>query len=374
MSTWRTALAMLAACAAVLGLIAWASPEPDRVTDRGLYEASAAQMIVPDCSDLQCFRVLVPWVLGRIPGPSVVRWKAYAAHANAGSAVGVWLLCLALGFQRRAAWMAAAISGLGFGSLYTLHDPFTSDPLMFAIGPIATTALVTGRFAIATAIGVVGVFAKEFAAAPLYAFAACAVLERRWMTAIRAFVAGNAAFIAWAMLTITLMLRFDYTYGWNGNGSADFGHGAALALWLEHQSARGIAFAMFNEFGALYILAPAGLLFAPRRLRRLVLVSLPIAAVFGYVQQPDRGLWNFHYLVAPLAVLVLERAPAPLAWGTIVAFAIGNLRVGAQLPIAGVARIAIALSLLLAIASAVTAWRNSADRLIAFDEGTGAVA
>jgi hypothetical protein len=374
MTTWKTALAMLAAFAVVLGVIAWASPEPDRVTDRGLYEATAAQIIVPDCSDLQCFRVLVPWVLGRMPGRSVVRWKAYATLANAGAAVGVWVLCLTLGFQRRAAWMAAAISGFGFGSLYTLHDPFTSDPLMFAVGPATTAALMLERFGTAAAIAVVGVFAKEFAAAPLYAFAAYAASERRWMTAVRAFVAGNAAFIAWAVLTIALMLRFDYTYGWNGNGSADFGNGAALALWLQHQSARGIAFAMFNEFGALYILAPAGLLLAPRRLRRLALVSLPIAAIFGYVQQPDRGLWNFHYLVAPLAVLVLERAPAALAWGTIVSFAIGNLRVGAQLPIAGVARVAIALSLVLAVVSTVTAWRSRSGGQVAFDAGAGVIA
>ena len=374
MTTWKTALAMLAVFAVPLGVIAWASPEPDRVTDRGLYEASAAQVIVPDCSDLQCFRVLVPWVLGRLPGPSVLRWKAYAMLANAGSAVGVWVLCLTLGFQRRAAWMAAAISGFGFGSLYTLHDPFTSDPLMFAIGPLATAALVVGRFGVATTLAVVGVFAKEFAAAPAYAFAAYSAIERRWKSAVESLVAGNAGFITWAVLTMTLMLRFDYTYGWNGNGSADFGNGAALALWLEHQSARGIAFAMFNEFGALYILAPAGLLFAPRGLRRLILVSLPIAAIFGYVQQPDRGLWNFHYLVAPLAALVLERVPAPLAWSTIAAFAIGNLRVGAQLPIAGVARVAIVLSLVLAVVSTLLAWRNSPDRLFAFDERTGAVA
>ena len=38
---------------------------------------------------------------------------------------------------------------------------------------------------------------------------------------------------------------------------------------------------MFNEFGALYVLAPVGFLLAPRRLRRLALVSLPIAALFG---------------------------------------------------------------------------------------------
>jgi hypothetical protein len=374
MTITKGALVMLAMFTGALGIIAWASPAPDRVTDRGLYEATAAQVIVPDCSDLQCFRVLVPWVLGRLPGPSTVRWKAYATLANAAAAVGVWLLCLTLGFPRRAAWMAAAISAFGFGSLYTLHDPFTSDPLMFAIGPAATTALMVGRFGTATAIGVIGVLAKEFAAAPLYAFTAWAVIERRWLAAARAFVAGNAAFITWALLTITLMLRFDYTYGWNGNGSADFGNGAALALWLQHQSARGIAFAMFNEFGALYLLAPAGFLFAPRRVRHLVLVSLPIAAVFGYVQQPDRGLWNFHYLVAPLAVLVLERVPAALAWATIVCFAVGNLRVGAQLPIAGPARVAIALSVALAAVCTLAAWRNPTHPVVGFDDGGGVIA
>ena len=46
-------------------------------------------------------------------------------------------------------------------------------------------------------------------------------------------------------------------------------------------------------------------------MRRLAVVSLPIAALFGYVQQPDRALWNFHYLVTPFAALVLERVPVP---------------------------------------------------------------
>jgi hypothetical protein len=345
--------------AAVLALIAWASPAPNRVTDRNLYEGAAEQVIVPDCSDLQCFRVLVPWVLGRLPGASTVRWKAYAAAANAAGAAAVFALCLTLGLSRRGAIIASALSAFGFGSLYTLHDPFTSDPLMYAIGPFATNALLTGRLAAAAAVGIVGVMAKEFAAAPLYIFAAYSALQRRWLAALGAFAAGNAAFLTWAVLTIVLMLRFHYTYGWNGNGSADFAHGAALALWLRFQSARGIAFAMFNEFTALYVLAPAGLLLAPPALRRLVAVSLPVAAVFCYIQQPDRALWNFHYLVVPLAALVLERSSTALAWAVVALFAIGNLRVGAQLPLAGVARVAIPASLVLAVAAVVTSigWR-----------------
>jgi len=344
----------------VLAAIAWASPDPGRVTDRGTYEASAAQIIVPDCSDLQCFRVLVPWTLGRLPGPSIVRWKAYAVVANTAAAVGVWTLCLAFGFPTRTARVASALSALGFGSLYTLHDVFTPDPLMFALGPFITTALVSDRFAAAAAMGIIGVTGKEFAAAPLYAFALYDASAGRWARAARACAAGNAAFIVWALLTLTLMLGFGYSWGWNGVGSADVRNGAALALWAKRMTWRGIASAMFNEFGALYLLAPAGFLLASSRIRRLALVSLPIAAVFGYVQQPDRGLWNFHYLVTPLAALVLERTPAAIAWAIVALFAFGNLRVGAQLPIAPYSSVAIVGSLILAASAVVMALRARA--------------
>jgi hypothetical protein len=368
----KPAALLFVVLALALAAIAWVSPAPGHVTDRGLYEMTTARGIVPDCSDLQCFRVLVPWVLGRLPGESLVRWKTYAALSNAAAAVVVFALCLTLGLNRRAAVMAAVLSAFGFGSLYTLHDSYTSDPLMFAVGPSITNALFLGRFGIAAAAGIIGVFAKEFAAAPLYAFAAYAAVERRWPAFRQALVAGNAAFIVWALLTMTLMLQFNYTYGWNGNGSANFAEGAALALWLQKQSARGVAFAMFNEFGALYVLAPAGFLFASWRLRRLILVSLPIAAIFGFVQQPDRGFWNFHYLVTPLAALVLQRAPAPLAWTTIALFACGNLRVGAQLPIAGLARWAIAGSVALAVVSVIAAWRQADARPAPLDGGLSA--
>jgi hypothetical protein len=119
---------------------------------------------------------------------------------------------------------------------------------------------------------------------------------------------------------------------------------------------------MLNEFGALYVLAPVGFLLAPQQLRRLALVSLPVAAVFAYVQQPDRALWNFHFLVTPFAALVLERVPAALAWGTIGLFAIGNLRVGAQLPIGGVGRAALVVSILAAAIDVAAAFHRDGHR------------
>src|SRR5262249_4565481 len=119
-------LVVFVVSAPLLAMIGAISPAPGRVTDQRTYEATAAQVIVPDCSDLQCFRVLVPWILGRLPGPSVWRWKVYAAVANAAAAAAVFVLCMTIGLSQRAAAVAAALSACGFGSLYTLHDPFTS--------------------------------------------------------------------------------------------------------------------------------------------------------------------------------------------------------------------------------------------------------
>jgi hypothetical protein len=81
------------------------------------------------------------------------------------------------------------------------------------------------------------------------------------------------------------------------------------------------------------------------------------------VQQPDRALWNFHYLVTPFAALVLDRVPAALAWTTVALFAVGNLRVGAQLPMAAAGRAAIVGSALLAIAGIVMVWRDRRSRM-----------
>ena len=142
------------------------SPLPDRVTDREVYEQTADQGVVPDCNDLHCFRALVAWTLGAVPAPSTVKWRAYAVLCNAAAAILVLQLCLTLGLSARAAWTASILSALGFGALYTLHDAYTSDPLMYALGPLMTNELLRGRRVVAGAIGTIGVFAKEFAAAP----------------------------------------------------------------------------------------------------------------------------------------------------------------------------------------------------------------
>jgi hypothetical protein len=350
-------LAWFALFVLCLGAIAFVSPRPDRVTDRDVYEASAHDRIVPDCTDLHCFRLLVPWTLGLFPGSSDLRWKSYAVACNAVAAMCLFSLCLTLGLTRRTARFASIVTAFGFGSLYTLHDPFTADPLMFALGPLLMDLLLRDHIAAAGMIGAIGVLGKEFAAAPLFIFTAWAALERRWATAVRGLAAANAAFIVWIAAQLTLMLRYNYGYG--DSTSTQLLSGGLIVHWFAKMSLRGVLSAMFNEFGALYILAPIGFLLAPASLRRLVIVALPAAALFSYVQQPDRALWNFHFLIVPLGALVLDRAPAMLAWATIVAFAFANLRVGAQWPLPA-ARFALGLSVLLAIAAGVAARRGGA--------------
>lgn len=347
---WYAAVLVIA-----LGAIAQLSPLPDRVTDRDIYERTAADRIVPDCNDLHCFRALVSWTLGVLPGPSTLKWRSYAVVCNAAAAVMVLQLCLTFGFSARAAWTASLISAFGFGSLYTLHDAYTSDPLMYLLGPLMTNELMRARTGVAALIGTVGVFAKEFAAAPLFLFTLYEALERRWSDALGTLVAANAVFIVWAVFHLTMIIGFNYGYG--GTTSTKFLSGGGIGPWLQEQSLRGVASAMFNEFGALYLLAPAGLVLAPQPLRRLTIAAAPIALAFCYVQQPDRALWNFHFLVAPLAALALDRAAIGIAALTVALFAFANLRVGAQLPFVPAARFALGLSLVCAVVVVAQALR-----------------
>lgn len=354
-----------------LGVVAWLSPAPDRVTDSATYLAIADQTIVPDCSDLHCFRVLVPWTLGAVPGPDLLKWKAYAAAMNGLAAVAVFALCRQWALSNRVALLASTLSAVGFGSLYTVHDVFTADPLMFALGPILTLLLFQERLVWAGAIASVGVLAKEFAAAPAYIAMATAFVWGRRDLAGRLLVVANCALIVWLVLQLTLIVGFNYSYA--DNPSTHLLSGGYLATWWTTLSPRGAISAMVNQFGALWLLAPAGLLLAPSALRRYAAMAVPVAAIFAYVQQPDRALWNFHFLVTPLAALVLVRTRKALAWATVAVFALMNLRVGAQLSMVPPARITLSVSLLLAAAVIASVARTGAFGSRTAEEG-GAVA
>jgi hypothetical protein len=335
----------------LLVAVAFLAPEPDRPTDRSVYEATATHFIVPDCTDLHCFRVLVPWVLGALPGASDAKWKTYAALSNAGAAVVLGELCRTVGLSGQIAAMSTWAAAFGFGSLYTLYDPFSSDPLMFLLGPLLTLLLLRGRLAIAGAIAVVGVLAKEFAAAPIFIFTLAAAIKRDWLVTLRGLAAANGALVVWLALQLWLMLRYNYSYG--DSYSTRLGSGAYLGHWLSELSPRGAVSAIFTEYGALWLLAPVGFLAAPFVLRRLAIAALPAALLLAYVQQPDRALWNFHYLMIPIAMVAASRLPSWGAWTLVGCFAFANLRLGGQLAFVPAARVALLASVALAVVAVV---------------------
>jgi hypothetical protein len=287
-----------------------------------------------------------------------VKWKAYAVLANATAGLAVARLCVLTGISPGASMAAAWISAFGFGSLSTLYDYYTSDPLMYMIGPLIAIAVRRRRIGRAGVLGGIGVFAKEFAAAPLWVFAFAAALGRRRQEARRLLAAAVVVTIVWVATQFAARAFLGYTY--HESTSADLLHGAYLAVWLQGVHAWGAVKYLFTTFSALWLLVPVGAAMS-RRNRDLVLASLPAAAAFVYVQQPERALWNFHFVVIPVAMQVLEKLPR---WAIVVftvAFAVLNLRLGSQLELQLAARVGLVVSIVLAAAAAAAALRHRAQ-------------
>ena len=355
-SAVRRPVVQFVAIAIVSAVIAAAAPHPAS-DDRGLYEDLGRQIPLPDCWNLACGRVLVAGVLEHLPGGSELRWKTYAVLANAGASVAVGRFAVVIGLSSRSGQLASWIAAVGFGSLYTLFDPYTSDPLMYLMGPALSILLLRGWRAGAGLLGGVAVFAKEFAAVPLWMFTIVAALERRWEEATKTLLTAMTVTLVW-FGSLTFLMAF-YNYGFGENKSVDLLHGGYLGLWLSSVGVSGAVKYLFMVFGALYVLFPAGFQRSPRKLQRLVIASVPAAVVFLYVQQPERALWNFHFVVIAVAVAALAALPEWAAWLFVICFGITNLRFGAQLLTASAGRLALVMSLLLAGAAV---WRVRLNR------------
>lgn len=341
-----------AAILLVLSVVAAIAPAPAE-SNRDFYEHSGRQVLMPDCLGGDCFRPLIPVALERLPGSSLVKWKAYAVIANAIGALAVGRFCLLLGLSATAALSATWLSALGAGALYSLFDCYTSDPLMYLLGPVMAIWLWRGKYIRAGLLGVLGVFAKEFAAAPLWIFTVFAALERRWNAAVRLLFTAGAVTLVWLATHAAFMVLQNYAYG--ATASADLLHGGFLATWLRSVRLTGAVTYLFTSFGALYLLWPVGLVRGGRDIRLLAVAAVPALVAFVYVEQPERALWNFHFIIVPLAALVLQELPDRMIVLFVTCFGVANLRFGAQLPIRGAARVALLLSLAIATVAAVRA-------------------
>jgi hypothetical protein len=348
--------ALAAGLIAALAVIAWGAP-PFPFTSP--YETTANRTIVPGCAEVQCFRVLVPWAIGLVPAPSVLKWKAFAVVFIVAAAFAVFDLALTVGLSRRQATTALALTAFGFGAMFSMWDAFNADPLMFYLGPAVTRWLLDGRYARVALVTCITVLAKEFVVMAVAMFGAWALWTRHLQAAIRAFAIAAAAFIVWGTFQLFLMRRFGYSYSGFGTAPAtNLLTGSFLRLWLTLMPPRAAVAALVNEFGAVYLLAPVGWARAPRTLKQLALAALPFAAFLAYVEQPDRALWNFHFIAFPLAAIVLDDLPAWARWTFIVLYASANIRAGAQITRMPPVMVTLPASLAVAVAAVVRHFTN----------------
>lgn len=351
---WRSAPWHFAGVLVVLVAVAWLAPAPFP-TDQQMMQKVGQGVIVPGCADLNCFRVLVPAVVESLPGPVLERWRAYAVLANAASGVAAGRLALALGVAPHAVTLTIWLSALGAGSFSTVYHPFNADPLVLFLAPVTTWLLLRGRDGAAAALAGVGIFAKEFAAAPLYIAAAAAALQRQWPAFGRRLAIAIAVTALWVALQLSLMFAFNYSY--NDNPSSKPLAGGYLRLWLSHVTPATAAFGLFGAFGAINLLLPLGWKLASPALRALCLGAIPALLAFVYVATPERALWNFYFLAIPVGATVLAHVPAALSWVFVATFTLANFRIGSQISQVPESRYALAVSIGIAVFAVVRAWR-----------------
>ena len=200
---------------------------------------------------------------------------------------------------------------------------------------------------------------KEFAAAPLWIFAAYAWLagdRDRWRTSLVAAVAVTSL---WLALHAVLIVGYQMSYA--DNPSTHLFAGGYLRLWFESVGARKAVAAIVRAFGPLYLLMAVSLPTAPRQMRLLAGAALPAVLAFVYVETPDRALWNFHFLAIPIAARMLTDLPGPLRWLFVTAYGMANARIGAEIMAVPAARYALGVSGVLALTIALGFWKTRLD-------------
>lgn len=354
---WALAFVLNLALAAA---VQTASPGQPRLSDRQEYEYVGEHGLEANCPwSVYCYRILVPWVLARIPVAPEVRWRGFQLGANtvAGTIVAATTSTITGGWAATA--IASILAQTSFGFAFTAVDPYTADPLVFVISAVITLCWLTNRPGAAFTAGLVGVFAKETVALMSAAAALAALGTRdreRW-----------PAWVVQGFVVVGVLLGFhwvmDTYFGWSirNNAASQFSRGSWLALWWANNP--GLlrkGFFLFAPFGFGWLYAAVGFRSAPVALRQLTLGALLPFLALNYVQNPERALSNMFFVIVPLATIALTRVPTAVALAAVLTNGPLTVRVGSSsewLPPAGY------LLLPAAVAAACVFWfRSAAER------------
>lgn len=328
-----TGLRQFGAIIAINALLAFAvhaaaPAQPDN-TDRQEYEYVGAHGLDASCPwSVYCYRILVPVMLAQLPVDAELRWRwlQVAANTTAGSIVAITTAGVANGVA--AALLATIVVQTSFGFAFTAYDPYTADPVVFAILATLAWCWVAQRWLAAMALGLIGIFAKETVALISVAAALAAVIDRR---------AGWRMWVAQAGIVLAALLGFhwvmDSYFGWSisTNPAAQFAQGSWLARWWMNNPGLALkGFFLFVPFGFVWLYAAAGFSAAPKELKHLAVgAALPFLAL-NYVQNPERALSNLFFIIVPLAAIALTRVPVGLAVTAVVTNGLFTAKVGSS--------------------------------------------
>jgi hypothetical protein len=344
---WSATLLINAALAA---LVAAAAPASPRLSDRAEYEYTGRHGFEANCpNSIYCYRVLVPMLLERVPVDPQLRWRAHQwlMHTGTGTVVSIAVAPIASPF------IAATVLQLSYPFAFTAYDPFTADPMVFAIAALTLSLWLIDRPLAFAAIAALGVFVKETVALLASAAAIGALLcgrpwRWRWWTPAAA---------AWLLL-LAFHWYMDAYYGWGiaKNPAANFAGGSWLALWWRNNpSLTRKALMLFAPFGFAWLFAVLGYRFAAPPIRQLAIGAILPVLVLIYVQTPERALGNAFFVIVPLATIFLSRVPPAAGWSAAVTNGLVTARIGLSsewLPSAPILLIPAALCAAWAITSA----------------------
>lgn len=197
------------------------------------------------------------------------------------------------------------------------------DPLAWAFVAAVWLATVKQQWALAAAIGAVGVVAKEVVVLAAVAAAAAAWNPRRPLAA-----SGVAAPAIGVAVLLTVLFP-----GSGGDASA------YVVKWVKDGlgslGPARVAFLLFASYASLWLLLPRGVAGLPSHLRRASAVYLLAGLALPLVGSPERMEEAIFPVVVTSAVVAGRGAHPALVWAVALGNALFVARVGADAAIAG---------------------------------------